>query len=343
MKIRNKKYNNQNIKFKSVKIEGSRKSLINNFHSFSFKNILIIILSLLSSVIILYIIIHFIIKFNNNKNILNFDYSNYERNIITEEMFQKSGWNLTNEEIYFINGIIRKFKPKKCLEIGVGKGDISILILNAIKDIPKSSLVSIDINTKLIEDHSKIIGYKVSKYFPNLSKNNWQLYTGEMPHKFLEKLNLKYDFVILDTSHTTPGEILNIIEIMPFLEENSIIIFLNLITHMKNAYIKDMDKFEIKKTPTSIFLMSTIAGKKIIKYDEKKLMENIGVIFLEKNQEKFYENYFLLLICLWENMLSDEEIYQMRLFIEKYYKKEKLINIFENAILYNKEFQKNFK
>ena len=343
MKIRNKKYNNQNIKFKSVKIEGSRKSLINNLHSFSFKNILIIILSLLSSVIILYIIIHFIIKFNNNKNILNFDYSNYERNIITEEMFQKSGWNLTNEEIYFINGIIRKFKPKKCLEIGVGKGDISILILNAIKDIPKSSLVSIDINTKLIEDHSKIIGYKVSKYFPNLSKNNWQLYTGEMPHKFLEKLNLKYDFVILDTSHTTPGEILNIIEIMPFLEENSIIIFLNLITHMKKSYIKDMDKFEIKKTPTSIFLMSTIAGKKIIKYDEKKLMENIGVIFLEKNQEKFYENYFLLLICLWENMLSDEEIYQMRLFIEKYYKKEKLINIFENAILYNKEFQKNFK
>ena len=101
-------------------------------------------------------------------------------------MFQKSGWNLTNEEIYFLNGIIRKFKPKKCLEIGVGKGDISILILNAIKDIPKSSLVSIDINTKLIEDHSKIIGYKVSKYFPNLSKNNWQLYTGEMPHKFLE-------------------------------------------------------------------------------------------------------------------------------------------------------------
>ena len=164
-----------------------------------------------------------------------------------------------------------------------------------------------------------------------------------MPHKFLEKLNLKYDFVILDTSHTTPGEILNIIEIMPFLEENSIIIFLNLITHMKYAYKKDMDKFEIKKTPTSIFLMSTIAGKKIIKYDEKKLMENIGVIFLEKNQEKFYENYFLLLICLWENMLSDEEIYQMRLFIEKYYKKEKLINIFENAILYNKEFQKNFK
>ena len=88
--------------------------------------------------------------------------------IITEEMIQTASWNITNQEAFLINGIIRKHKPKKCLEIGVGKGDISILILNAIKDIPKSSLVSIDINKKLIEDHSKIIGYKVSKYFPNV-------------------------------------------------------------------------------------------------------------------------------------------------------------------------------
>ena len=48
-------------------------------------------------------------------------------------------------------------------------------------------------------------------------------------------------------------------------------------------------------------------------------------------------------MCIWENMLTDEQIFQMRLFIEKYYKKEKYINIFENAILYNKEYQKNFK
>jgi len=45
----------------------------------------------------------------------------------------------------FINGIIRKFKPKKLVEIGVFSGGSSIIILNAIKDIEKSKLFSIEI------------------------------------------------------------------------------------------------------------------------------------------------------------------------------------------------------
>jgi hypothetical protein len=37
--------------------------------------------------------------------------------MITEKMSKKSGWLLMINEPYFINGIIRKFNPKKCLEI----------------------------------------------------------------------------------------------------------------------------------------------------------------------------------------------------------------------------------
>lgn len=69
---------------------------------------------------------------------VNFDYSNYQRNIITKEIIQNSGWQLELIQAYFINGIIRKLKPKKCLEIGVSNGGSSILILNAIKDIENS-------------------------------------------------------------------------------------------------------------------------------------------------------------------------------------------------------------
>ena len=41
-------------------------------------------------------------------------------------------------------------------------------------------------------------------------------------------------------------------------------------------------------------------------------------------------------------MLSDEKIFQLKLFIEKYYKKQIYMDLLENAILYNKEYQKNF-
>ena len=42
----------------------------------------------------------------------------------------------------FINGIIRKFKPKKIVEIGVYYGGSSAVILNAIKDIEGAHLYS---------------------------------------------------------------------------------------------------------------------------------------------------------------------------------------------------------
>ena len=153
-------------------------------------------------------------SYKNNYD-LSYQYHLYEREMITEKMKNYSGWQLMKNEPYFINGIVRKFKPKKCLEIGVAKGGSSIIILNALKDVDNSFLVSLDLNTY---NRKYRIGENVNKYFPELTKNNkWRLYTGEQPHKFLDKLNLKFDFLFLDTVHLTPGELINIIEALPFL------------------------------------------------------------------------------------------------------------------------------
>ena len=39
------------------------------------------------------------------------------------------------KELYFVNGLIRMFKPKKILEIGVCAGAMSAAILNSIKSL----------------------------------------------------------------------------------------------------------------------------------------------------------------------------------------------------------------
>ena len=183
---------------------------------------------------------------------LSFEYHNYERDIITERMKINSTWELKGNEPYFINGIIRKIKPKKCLEIGVSSGGSSILILNAIKDIKNSFLISLDIRKKYYKNENLDVGYK-TKDFPELL-NKWKLYSGEQPHKFLEKLNLKFDFLFLDTVHTFPGEIINIIEVLPFLEENAIVIIHDIIFHLykgKNFH------------PSNIYLFSELIGDKV--------------------------------------------------------------------------------
>ena len=47
---------------------------------------------------------------------------------------------IKNEEQRFLNGMIRKLKPKKIVEIGVAYGGTSALMLNAIKDIDDAKL-----------------------------------------------------------------------------------------------------------------------------------------------------------------------------------------------------------
>ena len=69
-------------------------------------------------------------KFNQT-----FEYHNYERELITKKIQELAGYEQSHNEPYFLNGIIRKFKPKKCLEIGVAAGGSAIIILNALKNI----------------------------------------------------------------------------------------------------------------------------------------------------------------------------------------------------------------
>lgn len=275
------------------------------------------------------------IKGYNHDFDINFDFIHYENYIITEKMKKEAGWILTQEQTEFINGIIRKMKPNNCLEIGVARGGSSILILNAIKDFPNSKLVSLDLHNKF--KRNETIGYRVKKYFPELSKK-WNLFLGNMPHIILSKLKQKFDFVFLDTAHISPGEIINFIEILPFLNENAIVVLHDIEWHYHQVLNPNSKFFKTKIMPTQIYLMSVIHGDKIIPRNKLKEFFNIGAIYLSKNQKENYLNYFLLLMTVWEYMPTDIQLNSLRDFIVKYYNDEILVKIFDNSVYYNKKF-----
>lgn len=255
-----------------------------------------------------------------------FDYCKYENNIITKKMIKKAGWQLELVQAYFINGLIRKIKPKNCLEIGVSNGGSSILILNAIKDIEDSFLISLDLNTQMYLHKDKKTGYRVQQFFPELSKK-WTLFTGDLPHKFLVQLNKTFDFLFLDTAHMAPGELLNFIEVLPFLKEKAIVIIHDLLWHFN---------IKVKFYPSNVYLFPNIRGDKILLRNNKGELSGIGGIFLYPNQKKYYLNYFLLLLCFWEYIPTDKQINDMVQFIKKYYNNEIYLQIFNIAVKKNK-------
>ena len=282
------------------------------------------------------------IKDENNFN-FNFDYYNFQRENINNRIKQLANYELTQKETYFLNGIIRKLKPKNCIEIGTSSGGSAILILNAIKDINDSILVSMDLNNKFYKNDSLNTGYRVKTYFSNLA-NKWKLFTGDQPHKFLDKLKMKFDFLFLDTVHASPGELINLIEILPFLNEKAIIVLHDinyhnlLINKLFNISSLKEKVHTFKFHPSNIFLFTVLYGDKVIIKNEKSGIENIGAIFLYSNQKKHILDYFLLLLSQWEYMPNNKMINDLRIFIKKYYKKKIYLHIFNKAVEYNMKY-----
>ena len=278
-----------------------------------------------------------VFKYGNIDNQFNFRHSSiffFIKDMITDKIKKDSGWILSLNEAQFINGIIRKNKLKNCLEIGVAQGGSSVLILNAIKDIKDSILVSLDLNKELYNDPKKLTGYRVNQYFPELSKN-WKLYTGEQPHKFLVNLNIKFDFLFLDSAHVSPGEIINFIEALPFLNKNAIVVIHDLFWHFRRV-------IDYKFFPSCISLIPILYGDKVFLHSRDRDVSNIGAVFLHPNQEQHYLDYFLLLLNFWEYIPKDFQINELRIFIKKYYKGEIYINIFDTAVRENKMVNKKF-
>lgn len=99
---------------------------------------------------------------------------------------------------------------------------------------------------------------------------------------------------------------------------------------------------EVKFHPSQIYLFTSLAGHKIIIEDENKRAENIGAVFLFSNKEKYYLNYFLLLLTPWEYMPTKAQIEELRSFIIKYYKNDEFLLLFNRAVKENEIYIYNY-
>ena len=68
----------------------------------------------------------------------------------------------------------------------------------------------------------------------------------------------------------------------------------------------------------------------------------MGAVFLYPNQEDHYLDYFLLLLNFWEYIPTEKQISDLRLFIKTYYKDDIYINIFDMAVMKNKNVNNKF-
>ena len=245
-------------------------------------------------------------------------------NVIKTKLLNTNCSQMGSNQREFLNGIIRKFRPLKILEIGVHFGGSSIIMLNAINDIKNSKLFSIDLNSE------EEVGKCVYKYFPNLLKK-WQLFKGNIASKYIKKIGHNIDMVFIDTAHFEPGEILDFLIVLPFLKEGAIVIIHDIAHQLTEGYKRN------EWAPYIIF--NGIRGYKYLPSGNQILKQDIGAVQLEKNQYNYYKDYFRLLGGQWQYFPKEKYIEQIRNYFKKYYDDE-CLTIFEEAVTFNRELVK---
>jgi predicted O-methyltransferase YrrM len=238
---------------------------------------------------------------------------------------------MTLDERAFLNALILRNRPKKLLEIGVSAGGSSIIILNAIKDIPDAKLYSIDLNDYWYKDVGTKAGYFVENY-PHL-KSKWELFTGGLALKFIDIIGNGIDFCIIDTVHYNPGEIFDVLMVLPYLTDDAIIVFHD---------VKYHTSWRTQEGITNNLLMSTIMGEKILQGNTLHIFPNIAGIKINlKTKENIYE-IFNLLTIKWTYLPTDSQEKEIISHFEKYYNIY-YINYLKDVFVYQKKIMQNDK
>ena len=234
---------------------------------------------------------------------------------------------MTESERIFIDGLVREYKPKKILEIGVAAGASSLVLLNASKEFD-TKVYSIDYYPRYCHNAAQKTGFLVD-YFPEL-KNNWNLYTGGMAAKFIDEIGDGIDFCLLDAAHFNPGEFLDYLQILPYLAPNALIVVHDVVHHTN---------FSTTFHYTCSVLFSVLNGKKFMPLKkEHPYCANIGAVQLYDDAKDCAYDIFNCLFLPWIGCI-DNDLKYIKPHLIKHYDKF-LINIFENAYTYNKNLSK---
>lgn len=188
-----------------------------------------------------------------------------------------------------------------------------------------SKLYSVDYTTEYYKDKNKKSGWVVDEYFPNL-KNKWILNTGGTLAKFIEDIGNDIDICLLDTMHINPGEILDLLVVLPFMKKNGIIILHDTIFHMGYEI-----SYHYKHSYTNGLIFSVLKGKNKYMPTDINIIENvanIGAVVLEDEPTNSSFEYFYLLTFPWSYIPNDEDFVYIENIIQKYYN-EKLFNLFK--------------
>ena len=255
------------------------------------------------------------------------------RNAIVSKIPEiSSGIKMYDFDSAFISGLLKTFTPSRILEVGVSNGGTTAVILQCMKELGTSfSMRSVDILTQAYDGSQCEIGYLGKKAAELLDVKDYRLYGGVVLPQVIERLASEgsFDFLILDTAHTLPGEALDFLVALPFLAPNAVVCLHD---------IRQNQKFP--PSPYNIasnVLFNSVVADKYVNTDETRAPDyypNTGAFRITEDTLKHVNNVFGALTQNWLSGLDEEQLRAYNNVITRHYPQESLW-IYEKAVVMN--------
>ena len=134
--------------------------------------------------------------------------------------------NLPNEpemsdfDSAFLCGLLEKYRPQKIVEVGVAAGGTTGIIIEKLKDrYDEINMYSCDLNEQFYLNEKVEGGNRKSGFLAEdiirYSNVKHRFMLGNYLPTFLDEIGQEIDFLILDTVHYMPGELLDFLAVMP--------------------------------------------------------------------------------------------------------------------------------
>ena len=252
---------------------------------------------------------------------------------------RKNFVTMHRRESGFICGLVEVAHPKKILEVGVESGGTTTMLLQQLEDFNEPyEMYSIDLNQRL---HNEEIGLLVTFAKENnllapppIMNERHKLYLGKYLPQVIDEIGSNIDFVVLDTVHYTPGELLDFLVMLPYLKEGAIVVLHDVSLNQLNDPFHKSDAHA-----TGLLFSSVYAKEKFLNFKPKTRWvpysyPNIAAFTVNYMTRENVENVFLALMLTWHYLPSIEELNIYRQFYKKHYPAD-MLSLFDEAVKMN--------
>ncbi len=239
---------------------------------------------------------------------------------------------MTEFDMAFLCGALKTFRPKKVLEIGVAGGATTAIILQTLEDLGEPyEMHSVDVAEKFYSDNSKPSGFLAmfakEKVFGEM-RGTHEFHLGKFLAQVIDEIGGDIDFVVLDTVHKLPGEVLDLPAVLPYLKAGSVVVLHDVALHQQNPNMPECF--------SNAALFSAVTAEKFLNFDERAPFRypNIGAFRVSKQTVDHIDNVFLSLILPWHYLPPKEELVAYLQLYRRFYPAA-LCEIFQEAINMN--------